>query len=50
MYRENFLLVEKLNAEETGSLVLGMTKFAAMNIEEFRRTIASGITPSREEE
>jgi hypothetical protein len=46
MYRENFLLVERLNAEETGSLVLGMTRFAAMNIEEFRKLVTTDLTPS----
>jgi len=46
MFRDNFLFVEKFNGAETGSLRLGMTKFAAMNLDEFKATFTSDMTPS----
>jgi len=46
MFRDNFLYVEKFNAEETGSLRLGMNRFAAMNLDEFKSVFTSDMTAS----
>jgi len=50
MFRDNFLFVEKFNAAETGDLRLGMTKFANMNLDEFKASFTTDLTPSRSEE
>lgn len=50
MFKENYLFVEKFNAEQTGSLRLGMNRFAAMNLEEFKSVFTTNMTPSSQEE
>ncbi|KRX02939.1 hypothetical protein PPERSA_09061 [Pseudocohnilembus persalinus] len=46
IFFENLKLVQKLNAEQTGSLRLGMTPFAAMTTEEFAETRTTKLTQS----
>jgi len=49
MFKENFLFVEKFNAEEKGTLRLGMNRFAAMNVEEFKTVFTTDLTSFNEE-
>jgi cathepsin L len=43
LYNENYKFVQEFNAKETGTLRLGMTKFAALSNDEYRALFLSDI-------
>jgi len=43
MFMKNYLYIEESNANEKGTMVLGLTRFAAMNVEEFKTRFTSGF-------